>query len=193
MGVSQRRKGVGGELEVAHIFQDLGFNARRGIGQFQSASLVPDVVLDDLPGYWIEVKRGAQTAPFAALEQATSACKGKKIPLAICRNDGGKHNVTMYLLDWISIRLWEMDHPDLHPVMDGTTKVSIPIDTFLHYFKKKHEDKCKQLTFKQIRSASPVVDLNERTAFNRESSGDLQVSKEVHPELDFKIKGNGST
>jgi hypothetical protein len=190
MGTSQRRKGVSGELEVAHLFQDLGFNARRGVGQFQSASLVPDVVLDDLPMYWIEVKRGAQTSPFAALEQATTASKGKKIAIAICRNDGGKHNVTMYLSDWMNIRFKQSP---LDPLVDGTTKVSIPIDIFLNYFKAKHEDKCKQLTFKQVRSTSPVVDPVKRTIDSGKDSSDVQVHSSVQRELDLQTKRNEPT
>jgi hypothetical protein len=193
MGANQRRKGVSGELEVAHIFQKLGFSARRGIGQFQSASLVPDVVLDDLQQYWIEVKRGAQTAPFAALEQATIACKGKKIPLAICRNDGDKHAVTMYLYDWADIRQPSMHAYGFFGMDDQTTKVSIPIDTFLKYFAKKHADKCKQLTFKAVADTNPVASPVERPSDVGSDSKDISTPSEPHQEVLPGIKGNGSS
>lgn len=193
MGKSQRTKGVGGELDVAHIFQNLGFNARRGIGQFQSASLVPDVVLDDLQMYWIEVKRGAQTAPFAALEQATLACKGKKIPLAICRNDGGKHHVTMYLSDWIDIHYPLLRVQGYFGLEDQTTKVSIPIDLFLNHFTKKHADKCKQLSFKRVTDTNPVAVTAVRSDDRSEVSDNSSPNKQVQLSLNTEAKTNGTS
>ena len=158
MGASQRAKGVRGELEAAHLFRDIGFRARRGVGQWQSATLCPDVVLDDLPNYWIEVKRGAEVKPFEALEQAIKAC-GKKIPIAITRKDKGKHSATMRLDDWLFIRRGFC--------ADGQgaseAKVMVPIDEFLKAFSKKHEKECRQLSFVANREGDPVVPPDERT------------------------------
>lgn len=151
MGKSQRKKGVTGELEVAHLFQDAGFNARRGIGQWQSASLVPDVVLDDLPQYWIEVKRGAQTRPLEALDQAKKAC-GKKIPIAITRNDKEKHLVAMDACDWVILANLDWNISDAFGI-----SVIMPFYIFLSAFKEKHADKCKQLSFITNRGSTTVA------------------------------------
>lgn len=182
MGKSQRRKGVTGELEVAHIFQDLGFNARRGVGQWQSASTCPDVVLDDLHQYWIEVKRGAEVRPMEALEQASLAC-GKKIPVAFCRKDGGKFSVTMYLNDWLDLRLSLIGDPQTTPEIDGTTKVMIPVDLFLHYFVKKHEDKCKQTSIIPIRNTNPVVDSVVRSQVSQRVDEGIPINVAHQPTL----------
>lgn len=142
MGKSQRAKGVRGELEIAHMFQDAGFRAKRGVGQWQSASTCPDVILDDLPQYWIEVKRGAQTRPLEALEQATEAIGDRSlIPVAICRNDGGKAAATMWLIDWL--RLVEPNPSNL--AICAFSKVIVPIKDFMEAFGKYHADKKKKL------------------------------------------------
>lgn len=95
MGTMQRRKGANFEREVANLFKEAGFNARRGgFAQAQDAHNEPDVILDDMPGLWIECKRGAKTYPIGALKQAKEAGGNGTIPLAVCKDDYDKITVT---------------------------------------------------------------------------------------------------
>jgi Holliday junction resolvase len=166
MGKSQRAKGVTGELEVAHLFQAKGFSARRGIGQWQSASACPDVILNDLHQYWIEVKRGAETKPLEALDQAEAACKNK-IPIAITRRDREKHWVTMRAIDWQVLRNQVMTENPL-------VRVIMPFSVFIEVFCVKHADKCKQLEFKLTRDTTTVDSSAIRSDLNSENSAVIE-------------------
>jgi hypothetical protein len=97
--INVRNKGAAGEREAANLWKSEGYNARRGTRQSQDAAGEPDVVLEDHPDIWLEIKRGSQTKPFAALEQASLVCKNR-MPIAMVRNDGGKWQISMYLYDY---------------------------------------------------------------------------------------------
>ena len=145
MPINQRTKGKTGELEVAHMFTAQGFRARRGVSQSQDATLFPDVMLDDLPQYWVEVKRGAETRPLKALEQAMDAC-GKRTPIAVCRNDRAKATVTMRMSDWMTI-CYDPNYPQCYsqtPFAEMVT-VLMPWETFIRAFLNKHSKDVKQL------------------------------------------------
>lgn len=107
----QRRKGATGELEVAHLFQEAGFHARRGgMGQSQSSHITPDVVVKNLPFLWIEVKRQAQTRPLEALKQADKALEDDKyenFKCAVCftRNNGEKWEVWTRVADLLAMNV----------------------------------------------------------------------------------------
>jgi hypothetical protein len=105
MGVRSRRKGARFEQEVARAFRAVGFGgARRGLGQARSASEVPDVDVDAEPRLWPELKRGRLTSPRAALAQATeAAAQSGRVPVAICRDDGGDAFVTLTLVDFLAL------------------------------------------------------------------------------------------
>ncbi len=97
MSKYQRDKGANFERLLANMFKEQGIKARRGMRQAQDRHGEPDVVVEDLPGLWIEAKKGKKTYPIAALAQANEACiaNGGGIPIAICRDDFGKTTVTM--------------------------------------------------------------------------------------------------
>lgn len=97
MSKYQRDKGANFERLLANLFKEQGIRARRGMRQAQDKHGEPDVVLEDLPGMWIEAKKGKKTYPIAALAQAKEACiaNGAGIPVAICRDDFGKTTVTL--------------------------------------------------------------------------------------------------
>lgn len=96
MGKMQRDKGANFERKIANLFRELGFAARRG-GLFQSqfAGNEPDVIVDDLPGLWVEAKKGKKTYPIAALKQARDAGGPNCMPVAVCMDDFDKVTVTM--------------------------------------------------------------------------------------------------
>lgn len=95
MGKMQRTKGATGEREVANLFKKHGYEAHRSaMQQSQKNTASADVTVECEPRLWIEVKRGAQTRPMKALDQAIEAC-GEKIPVAFTRDDRDTWQVWM--------------------------------------------------------------------------------------------------
>ena len=68
MGKMSRDKGKRGELEVAALLREHGFEARRG-QQHRGGSDSPDVV-HDMPGLHVEVKYREHISFYEALEKA---------------------------------------------------------------------------------------------------------------------------
>ncbi len=56
MGKKEREKGKRGEREFAALAREHGFSAARGV-QYSGRNNSPDVVIDELPGLWPEIKR----------------------------------------------------------------------------------------------------------------------------------------
>lgn len=103
MGAMSRRKGARFEQEIAQAFRAVGFDgARRGLGQARAANEVPDV--DAHPALWPELKRGRLTNPRGALAQAIIAAEDSgRMPVAICRDDGGDAFVAMRFTDFLEL------------------------------------------------------------------------------------------
>lgn len=70
MGALSRAKGKVGELEVAKLLREFGFEARRG-QQFSGGNDSPDVV-HSMDGFHIEVKRTEKFALWDAIDQANA-------------------------------------------------------------------------------------------------------------------------
>lgn len=86
-GRASRRKGANGEREVARIFAEHGFDARRTPN---SGGLAWRGDLAGVPGYVIEVKRCERFDVPRWLEQAHAAARGGEVPiLAFRRSMGG--------------------------------------------------------------------------------------------------------
>ena len=113
MSKYQRDKGANYERELANLFKSHGFNARRGLRQWQDKHGEPDVVVEDLPGLWIEAKKGKKTYPIAALNQAKEACSGSGIPVAICKDDYDKTTVTMEFDFFVTLLKSFLDMPEV--------------------------------------------------------------------------------
>ena len=99
--MNSRDKGKRGELEVAHILQKHGYDARRG-QQFSGANGDADVV--GLPGYHIEVKRVEKLNIDNAMKQSIGDAREGEIPIVIHRKNGEPWKVTQLLDDWIKER-----------------------------------------------------------------------------------------
>ena len=84
MSINSKRKGKTGELEISHILQEHGYNARRS-QQFCGANGDADVV--GLPGVHIEVKRTETLSLYPALEQATQDAREDEIPVVPSRKE----------------------------------------------------------------------------------------------------------
>ena len=103
--MNSRDKGKRGELEVAHILEKYGYDARRG-QQFSGANGDPDVV--GLPGIHIEVKRVEKLNIDEALEQSIRDAKDEEIPVVMHRKNRTEWKVTMLFTDWIEMyKAWE--------------------------------------------------------------------------------------
>lgn len=96
--MNSRNKGKRGELEVAHLLQEHGCDARRG-QQFSGANGDADVV--GLPGYHIEVKRVEKLNIDNAMKQSIRDAREGEIPIVIHRKNHEPWKVTQLFEDWI--------------------------------------------------------------------------------------------
>lgn len=95
-----RQKGKKGELELAHVLRDYGYDTRRG-QQYCGANGDADVV--GLPGVHIECKRVERLNLADAVAQAQRDAKPGEIPVVMHRRNRGQWLVTMTLVDWMEL------------------------------------------------------------------------------------------
>lgn len=100
MAVNSRQKGKRGELELAHILKDRGYDCRRG-QQYCGANGDADVV--GLPNVHIECKRVEKLNLYAAMEQAKNEAHPHEFPTVFHRKDRCEWLVTMTLEDWLEL------------------------------------------------------------------------------------------
>lgn len=105
MGKTQREKGKRGERELAGVFREYGYDARRG-QQYCGAAGNADVI--GLPGIHVECKRVEKLNLLDAVAQAVNGAFPGFLPAVFHRRDRCEWLVTMRLSDWIKIyREWE--------------------------------------------------------------------------------------
>lgn len=92
--MNSREKGKRGELEVAKVLREYGYNTRRGV-QYCGANGDADVV--GLPGVHLEIKRTERLNLDKAMEQSCRDAKADEIPVVIHRKNRGNWNITMSL------------------------------------------------------------------------------------------------
>lgn len=97
--MNSRAKGKRGELELAKVLREYGYDAHRG-QQYKGGADSPDVT--GIPGYHIEVKRVERLDLDAAMEQSIRDA-GEDVPLVIHRKNDKPWKVTMLLPDWIEM------------------------------------------------------------------------------------------
>lgn len=98
--VNSRAKGAKGELELAKILREHGYEARRG-QQFCGANGDADVV--GLPGYHIECKRVEKLNLEAAIEQSKRDARQGEIPIVVHRKNRQEWQVTISLEAFLKI------------------------------------------------------------------------------------------
>lgn len=104
MGKMSRDKGKRGEREVASLFRQYGFGARRG-QQYHGGADSPDVV--GVPGLHIEVKRTERLSLYDALAQAKRDAGEEELPVVIHRKNDSEWVVIMSFSDWMQLyREW---------------------------------------------------------------------------------------
>lgn len=103
--MNSKQKGARGERELAAIFRDHGYPARRG-QQYCGVNGDADVI--GLPGIHVECKRVEKLNLIDAVRQAVRDAKKGKIPVVFHRKDRSEWLVTMRLEDWFTLyREWE--------------------------------------------------------------------------------------
>lgn len=106
MGRSQRTKGHDFERKMAAELREVfGIPAIcRGVDQARDGGKCPDV--DEVPGWWVECKKGAATSPKAAMAQARERLDqlgDPRKPVAITQDDRGPVYATVLLEDWLDL------------------------------------------------------------------------------------------
>jgi hypothetical protein len=100
LGKLSKQKGKRGEREVAALFREQGFFARRGV-QFQGGINSPDVVTN-IPGLHVEVKRSETFQLYKSLEQA-KADGGARAATVFHRSSNRPWVVCMTAVDFFEI------------------------------------------------------------------------------------------
>jgi len=99
MGMISKRKGKTGELEVAALLREYGFDGKRGV-QYQGGKDSADVT--GLPGFHIEVKRTEKLNLEAAMAQARADC-GDNTPMVLHRKSKKDWVVIMDASDFLKM------------------------------------------------------------------------------------------
>lgn len=97
---NSRNKGKRGELEIAHILKDYGYEARRG-QQYSGANGDADVV--GLDGVHIECKRVESLNIEKAMKQAEADARDGEMPTVWHRRNREDWKVTMRLKDFMEL------------------------------------------------------------------------------------------
>ena len=100
-GRTSQRKGRAGELELARLLQEYGYNVEPG--RAVSYGSTPDIV--GRPGVHIECKRAEQLRPYSWLEQAERDAVrfGDGLPAVCFRRSRSPWLVVMKLGDWLEL------------------------------------------------------------------------------------------
>lgn len=99
--MNSRMKGKRGELELAKILRDFGFDARRGV-QYKGGQDSPDVV--GIKGIHIECKRVEKGNVYDWMEQSEHDA-GDDVPVVMWRRNGKRWLVIQYLDDYLKERM----------------------------------------------------------------------------------------
>ena len=98
--VNSRRKGKVGELEASHLFQEYGYEARRG-QQFSGLQGDADVV--GVPLLHLEIKRVQNLNLDKAMEQSIRDARDGEIPIVMHRKDRKPWKVTLGFEDFMKM------------------------------------------------------------------------------------------
>ena len=110
--IDSRQKGARFERQLAGMFRDYGYQARRTAQYCGNTGDASDVV--GLPGIHVEAKHVEQMRLYEWMEQAERDSKGTgQLPAVFHKNNHAEVLVTMRLDDWIQLyREWEAGEND---------------------------------------------------------------------------------
>lgn len=97
---NSRSKGKRGELEIARILKERGYEARRG-QQYCGANGDADVT--GVPGLHLEIKRTEACQPYKYIEQAKNDAKDGEVPIVLHRQSRKKWIVIMDMEDFFDM------------------------------------------------------------------------------------------
>lgn len=97
---NSRSKGKRGELEASHLFQEYGYEARRG-QQFSGLQGDADVV--GVPFLHLEIKRVQALNLDKAMEQSIRDARDGEIPIVMHRKDRQPWRVTLDFEDFMKL------------------------------------------------------------------------------------------
>lgn len=109
--MNSRRKGKRGELALARILREHGFEARRGV-QYHGGAESPDVI--GLPGVHIECKRVERLDLMGAYRQAVRDAASDEMPAVFHKRNREPWLVTMNLEDFIQLYREAKDGERIH-------------------------------------------------------------------------------
>jgi Holliday junction resolvase len=102
--VNSKQKGKKGELELAKLLREYGYDTRRG----QQYSGIEGMDIVGLPYIHVEVKRRERLNIYDAMRQAARDAKDDEKPAVFWRKNKENWLVIMKLEDWIELyREWE--------------------------------------------------------------------------------------
>lgn len=99
--MNSKQKGKRGELEVAKILREHGFDARRTAQFCGNTGDAADVV--GLEGFHIEVKRAETTKIWDWIQQAERDHKADTVPLVVFRKNGECWKVVLDFEEFLNI------------------------------------------------------------------------------------------
>lgn len=101
MGKMSRDKGKRGELEIAELFREYGFSARRG-QQHRGGADSPDVI-HDMQDTYVEVKFRETMSIYPVLEKANEERECYEHPVVFYRRKNSEWTVVMYADDFMDL------------------------------------------------------------------------------------------
>jgi len=141
MSKMQRTKGARGERELAHKFEAIDPDARRGGGQSRSGADMPDVVCPAYPWLWIESKIGKHPPYRRAYLQAEAACGAQQTPVVCVRHDGDTQWYATVSLDLLLLLLAGLDGVDVDDTGSGRIAAALVKDAVArHSYNKEGGD-----------------------------------------------------
>lgn len=127
---TSRDKGKRGELELAGVLRDYGYDCRRG-QQYCGASGDADVI--GLPGVHIEVKRVEDLRLRKALQQSSNDARTEEIPVVIHRRNREPWKVSMYLQNFQKIYSDDIFDTLKAKIRGGI--ITLLLDTWICYYR----------------------------------------------------------
>ena len=112
MTINSKQKGKTGELELAKILREYGFDTRRTV-QYNGRALEGNADIVGLPGIHAEVKRVEKLNIDKAMEQAIRDSNTLEMPTVFHRRNRKQWLVTMRLADWVSLLNAKLIHDGL--------------------------------------------------------------------------------
>lgn len=100
MTINSRAKGKRGELEIAHLLREYGYDDARRTAQYcGNTGDASDVV--GLPNIHIEVKRVEKLNIDKAMQQSMNDARENEVPVVMHRKDRQRWLVTMTMDEWL--------------------------------------------------------------------------------------------